>query len=141
MTTSPVRPTPLREEVAANIRALMGRHRISGSRLARAIDLSQSYLSRRLTGENAFDLDDLERIAEFFGVAVGELFPSEDLDTDHRGRTTLRSDEMPPFLMSPLLERSLPRGGPPNGRPAPRPNGHSGPHPGRPGRVVRAPIG
>lgn len=66
----------LRELVAEEVRALLGRRQMSGAKLAAAIDRSEMYVSRRLRGETAFDLDDLERIARVLGVHVAELLPS-----------------------------------------------------------------
>lgn len=51
----------------------MGRRRMSAVQLGRSIGKSQSYMSRRLTGETAFDLDDLEAIARALNVAVPDL--------------------------------------------------------------------
>lgn len=76
MTASPVERTrPLRELVAEEIRALLARRRMNGVQLALRIGRSQSYVSRRLTGETAFDTDDLERIAEVLGVNIIDLMP------------------------------------------------------------------
>jgi len=67
--------TSLRERVAEEVRALLGRRKMSASELARQLSLTQKYVSRRLTGETAFDLDDLEKIAAIFGVDVADLLP------------------------------------------------------------------
>lgn len=69
----PVKPGQLRERTAEEIRALLGRRRISGAELARRTGMKQPYLSRRMTGELAFDLDDLEVIARELGVSVLDL--------------------------------------------------------------------
>jgi transcriptional regulator with XRE-family HTH domain len=68
--------TPMRERAAEEIRVLLARRRMSGSELARRIGQTQPYLSRRLTGEVALDVDDLERIAQALGVSITELLPS-----------------------------------------------------------------
>jgi transcriptional regulator with XRE-family HTH domain len=73
MTTSPALPAPLRETAAEEVRALMARRRISQSRLAQQVGLTQSALSRRLTGDIAFDLDEIERIAIALGVDPRDL--------------------------------------------------------------------
>lgn len=79
MTSTPVeqrsepRSEPLRVRMAEEIRALMARRRISGVSLAAHINRSQSYVSRRLTGEVAFDVDDIEAIAGVFGVKAADL--------------------------------------------------------------------
>ena len=66
--------TANREAVAEEVRALMGRRRVSGTRLAKALGMSQSALSRRLNGEHPFDIDELFAVAEHFGVAITALF-------------------------------------------------------------------
>lgn len=63
----------LRAQVAGEVRALMARQRISGSRLAVMLGESQKWVSRRTTGEVPFDVDDLERIASALDVGVHEL--------------------------------------------------------------------
>lgn len=65
-----------REAVAEEVRSLMGRRRVNQTRLAKALNMSQSALSRRLNGEQPFDTDDLFRIAEHFDVEVTRLFPA-----------------------------------------------------------------
>jgi transcriptional regulator with XRE-family HTH domain len=72
----------LRERVAEEIRALMARRRVTQTQLAAHMGVSQSYVSRRLLGQEAFDLDDLDVISAFFGVAVvtlltGQITPKE----------------------------------------------------------------
>lgn len=64
----------LRGQVAEEVRSWMARRRLSGVRLAQQIDRTQAYVSRRLTGEVAFDVDDLERIAQALDVPVARLF-------------------------------------------------------------------
>jgi transcriptional regulator with XRE-family HTH domain len=65
--------TRLREVVAEEIRALLGRRRMSGGALAAAIGKSEMYVSRRLRGETPFDIDDLDAIATALGVEPGKL--------------------------------------------------------------------
>lgn len=73
--TETVRDTPTREHVAEEIRALLGRRRLSASELARMMGVSQPYLSRRLTGDVAIDVDDLALIARILGVQMTDLLP------------------------------------------------------------------
>lgn len=42
--------------------------------------MRQPYISRRMTGEIAFDLDDLERIADVLGVRVSDLLSLAERD-------------------------------------------------------------
>ncbi|GGK89547.1 hypothetical protein GCM10012284_24340 [Mangrovihabitans endophyticus] len=65
----------LREHVAEEIRVLLARKRMSGSELARRTGIKQSTMSRRMTGETAFDMDDLEAIAAVLEVEVADLLP------------------------------------------------------------------
>ena len=67
----------------------MARRRLNQTELATAIGRSQSYVSRRVTGEFAFDLDDLERIAAALGVAYDRLLPTVDTRQYHRSTLVL----------------------------------------------------
>lgn len=66
-------PHPLRVTIAEEVRAQMGRDRISAVQLGRMIGRSQSYMSRRLVGDLPFDLDDLEAIAGALDVPLSRL--------------------------------------------------------------------
>lgn len=72
-------PTPprgrLREYVAEEIRVILARKKMSGAELGRRAGIKQSSMSRRLTGETAFDMDDIEAIAAVLEVSVAELLP------------------------------------------------------------------
>lgn len=65
----------LRLSVAEEVRALLARRRVSGVKLAETMGRSQAYISRRLNGETAFDLDDLAHIAAVLQVPVSDLLP------------------------------------------------------------------
>jgi len=65
--------TPIRARVATAIRIEMARRQISQSRLAEMAGMRQAVLSRRMTGETAFDLDDLDRLSAALGVPVSTL--------------------------------------------------------------------
>lgn len=51
----------------------MGRRRISQTALAEALGMSQPSLSKRLSGDQAFSLDELLAVAAFFDVEVTAL--------------------------------------------------------------------
>lgn len=53
---------PLARATSAEIRAVMARKRMSGTRLAAAAGLSQSYVSRRLLDKASFTINDIEPI-------------------------------------------------------------------------------
>jgi len=63
----------MRVTVAEEIRVMLARRRMSGAELARQIGQTQPYLSRRLTGEVAIDVDDLAKIAQVLGVSPTAL--------------------------------------------------------------------
>jgi transcriptional regulator with XRE-family HTH domain len=48
---------------------------MSAAELARRTGIKQSTMARRMTGETAFDLDDLELIAEALNIEIADLFP------------------------------------------------------------------
>lgn len=63
----------LQEQVAAEVRSLMGRYKVTQIQLAAVLDLPQSAVSARVNGKRPFTLDDLERLAGFFGVEPQEI--------------------------------------------------------------------
>lgn len=66
----------LRERTAEEVRVALARKRMSASQLARQMRKSQAYIWRRLSGETAFDVDDLEAIAAILDVTPVDLLPS-----------------------------------------------------------------
>lgn len=67
--------TTLNDLVASEIRAWMGRRRLTGRQLALAVDASQTWMATRLRGETEISLNDLERIAQALDVQVAALLP------------------------------------------------------------------
>lgn len=74
----------VREQVAEEVRVLMARHRVSANRLAVMTGLTQSSMSRRLAGKYPFTVDELEVIADAFGVGIVELFPTSARSDSNR---------------------------------------------------------
>ncbi len=114
-----------REHVAEEVRALMGRHRVSANRLAVMTGLTQSSMSRRLSGRYPFTVDELEVIAEAFGVPITALFGGGDRPG---GLPRLDSNQQPSGSLSPQVTGTvvaLPTGRDPRRRrltkPSPRP--------------------
>jgi transcriptional regulator with XRE-family HTH domain len=68
-------PTPSLR-IAASVRAEMARRRMSQKDLAELLGMTQPALSRRLTGEVPFAVDDLPLFAEALGVPVSVLMES-----------------------------------------------------------------
>lgn len=64
-----------REIIAANVRARLAWHGLSATTVAKHLDLSQQGLSGKLTGTRRFTTDELDILAELFGLAdPGPLF-------------------------------------------------------------------
>lgn len=63
--------------IAAEIRAHMGRQKMSGRELARRLDRSPNWVSLKVGGLQRIDVDDLEAIAEVLGVKMVDLLPSD----------------------------------------------------------------
>lgn len=57
-------PGPFARATSAEIRAVMARKRMSGTHLAAAAGMSQSYISRRLLDQASFSINDIEPICE-----------------------------------------------------------------------------
>lgn len=60
--------------VAANIRAELGYADIKQSVLAAALGQNEMWLSRRLNSKNPFTTNEVQAIADYFGIEVGDLF-------------------------------------------------------------------
>ncbi|WP_079670459.1 helix-turn-helix domain-containing protein [Mycobacteroides abscessus] len=67
--------------VAANVRAEMARGQITQQSLASRVELSQQAISRRLTGRQPFNTEELQGIAEALGVGIEQLVNSRDVVT------------------------------------------------------------
>lgn len=60
------------------VRAEMGRKRVSGTQLATLCGIPQSTLARRLNGEVEFRVDELKAVAEALGVNWSQFVLGED---------------------------------------------------------------
>lgn len=109
MTTAPVGTAPLRERVAEELRALLARRKVTPTELGRRLGKSQTWVWRRLEGEVAFDLNDLEAIAAVLAVTPADLLPPD-----------VRRGAEPNIRNSPVPER------PADNRPPARPTGRRG---------------
>lgn len=73
------RTATLSELVAEEIRALMGRRRMTQAQLAREIGKTEMWVSLRLRGKQVLDLSDMHLIAGALNVGVHELLPPPDV--------------------------------------------------------------
>ncbi|WP_328360970.1 helix-turn-helix domain-containing protein [Mycobacterium sp. NBC_00419] len=63
--------------IAAEVRAIMARNRISQQEAADAAGISQSSMSRRLAGVAPFTVNEIYRIASLCGVDPTDLLPTK----------------------------------------------------------------
>jgi transcriptional regulator with XRE-family HTH domain len=84
---------PSDELLRRKIRILMKLHRMTQIDLAARIDMSQSLLSRRLSGVQRFQITDLDAIARAFNITVPELFFDEYGQWDRRSGSDRRKSE------------------------------------------------
>jgi transcriptional regulator with XRE-family HTH domain len=66
----------LARAVSSEVRAAMGRHRISGMQLANLTGVSQNYIASRLRDESPFTVNDIENICKALGEDPGPLWAS-----------------------------------------------------------------
>jgi transcriptional regulator with XRE-family HTH domain len=78
-----------REAVAAEVRAATARYRMSQSKIAKALGISQPALSRRYSGVIAFDTDELFGIAKLLNVPLSELLPDADVERSCMNSTAM----------------------------------------------------
>jgi transcriptional regulator with XRE-family HTH domain len=83
-------PATLREHVAEEILALLGRRRMSKASLARRLGhANQMQLERRLQGKVSFTMDELNEIARILGVEVRAFFPATPASSGQARPVTL----------------------------------------------------
>ena len=63
----------LRGAVAATVRAEMARRHLTQSDVADAIGVPRTGVSRRLTGQTPFDVDELAALADLFDMTPGDI--------------------------------------------------------------------
>jgi transcriptional regulator with XRE-family HTH domain len=76
-------PESRQQGIARRIRGLMGEQRINGTRVGRAIGVSNVAVSRRLQSHVEFTPSEIEALAELFGV--GEVYLYGFSDVRHEG--------------------------------------------------------
>jgi transcriptional regulator with XRE-family HTH domain len=65
----------LNDTVAAEVRAELGRQRVSGAELAKRLGVSGVWVSRRLNAHQPLTTDDLEAISRALDVSVTAFLP------------------------------------------------------------------
>jgi len=113
--------------VAEEIRALMGRRKVTGAQMAKALGVSAAWVSYRINGSVSPSVNDMDRIAAVLGVTVVDLFPRRDREA------TVTSRQPSTSIHAPVNIR------PHDGRPGSRPRGGRPPNsPNRTSRLSRA---
>ena len=75
----------LNDLVSAEIRSLCGRYRVPQGRIADAIGVTQSAVSKRLRGVTPWTLPEISLVAEVFGMsAIGLLTRAAHDETPHQ---------------------------------------------------------
>jgi transcriptional regulator with XRE-family HTH domain len=70
------------EIVAGEVRAEMARQKRSQDNLSAELGWTQAFLSRRLTGKNAFSTDEIEAVARALGVPLAQLADPAQAERD-----------------------------------------------------------
>lgn len=60
--------------IVENLRALIGARRVNARDVAQWCGHKPPWISKILSGERGVPLDDLDKIADFFGIEVWQLF-------------------------------------------------------------------
>ena len=63
------------QRVGVEVRVALTRRGMTQTDLAQQLGLSQTAISRRLTGEVPFDVEELAATADFLAVEIADLFP------------------------------------------------------------------
>lgn len=77
MPSTPNDSPSLSTVIADTVRAELARRRLKPRDLAPALDLQVRAVERRLSGEVAFELDELPLVARFFGIRLSALVSPE----------------------------------------------------------------
>jgi len=68
-------------KAAEEIRALLGRRGMNKAELARRLEVSHTWVTNRLTGDQEIGVNELHRIAQALGVKARDLLPAGDTET------------------------------------------------------------
>jgi transcriptional regulator with XRE-family HTH domain len=93
------------DQVAEEVRALLGRRRLSASALATRMGVTQRYISRRLTGETPLDVNDLAEIAAALDVTITDLIPRDGFSIGRRQRKMRTSA----YALTRVIDRDRPQ--------------------------------
>lgn len=77
--------TTATQRVAATVRAELARRRIQQTEVAARLGIVQASVSRRLTGDTPWDINELAEVADLIGVRVADLVADADVPAAHGG--------------------------------------------------------
>ena len=86
--------------IADEVRVWLTRRKISAAQVAQKLGWSQKYLSRRLTGEVPFRVDELIDVTDLLEIPLEQLFEAVRKDSETPGRAGSRINH---FSLSSLL--------------------------------------
>lgn len=81
------------DKLRVRVREYMDAHKMSQTQLAARLGKTQSWLSRRLTGDQSFRMKDLDPLATIFRITVPELFFDTFGQWDRRTKVDRRKVE------------------------------------------------
>lgn len=135
MTPGPATWTSLNAQVAAEVRAEMGRRGMSNAELARSLGVSEAWTTRRLgkRADTPLNLVDLQRVAAALAVPLATFFTTEIRDVVPPPGTAYRP--IPRYAV--VADQSAFRDRPIDNRPSGRPLAGAGAGVGRTGYLDR----
>jgi transcriptional regulator with XRE-family HTH domain len=90
MTTAPDE-YPQHTAIADEVRVWLARRKMSAAQAALTLGWSQTYLSRRMRGDVAFDVNDLLQLAKLLRVKIQDFFPDHSESRGINGSYSLLS--------------------------------------------------
>lgn len=95
------------ETVASEVRSILGRRMVSQRELARALNVSPNYMSRRIRGELPFDIEELMAIARLLDIPITELVDQEG-DFDPVSSVRARNEGLTSATRRTCVQGSMP---------------------------------
>ncbi|HEY9523481.1 MAG TPA: helix-turn-helix transcriptional regulator [Thermopolyspora sp.] len=95
----------LSARVAAEIRAHMGRNKVSGRALAKRMGRSPNWVSLKVSGSRSIDVDEMDLFADALDVRLADLLPADKREAS----TRKRRDPLEPRVIAKIGHPAEPR--------------------------------
>jgi len=82
--------------LAQELNALRARYSVNQTQLGDVVGVTQSQMSKKLKGRGTFTLDEVERLAEFFGMTALELLGNAEAPRPGPGGDGVRHQGLEP---------------------------------------------